>query len=1470
LVVISLLVLFALVGIAFVVYAESQANTSRIWREGAALDQPDMDPEMLLSAFLSQLLYDTDNPLSALRGHGLMRNMYGPPGGTIPFNGTGRQRADPNYYNVDYTNYSGGVPRDPNQVGQPSPNPPYTYPDFNHMYLAAQRAGPSAPGKNDGGQILVPSYYRMGPNGPITLRPNSAYHGPQWQMTDPSGDVKNLADSPGYGNGPNDSIWIDIGFPVMTALDGRKFKPLFAPLVLDLDGRVNVNVHGNIRGGTYGASGGLDPPTGWSLSDQGLGPWEVIPAKVIQAQDDYTPGKPGPLQEARRLFIGNLDANYNQTLRGRYDIKNTPTNGPWGQDWHRLPDQYAITGPFYSPTNGDANYQQMGVCLPGFTPANSNLNQFASATSAFPYYSTNCDGWNNGSAGRNNPMLYNFFMPTMSYYNSLTRGRHFSPLNMESLLRYGDTGTPSQPSEIFQVCPLSFGDPTNGPKARRLVTTHSFDVDQPGVTPWLWNPQPGVPLFTLQQGAPYPIGVPIPPPPPGTIPPNSEFAPAWQALVAGMGRIHVNRDLPKGTLPWYNAMGVAGGPQLQGLTRGRITDLNQAAKAINARQQFAAEIFGYFQALTGATSPANAQPGSPEFNALRWLAQLSVNIVDQIDLDENMTPFAWYQPTNPMTGQPDYPRWQWVFGTELPRLVMNEAYAEIANDPNDPNLQKMGSPAGSNYKVNFWVELYNPLFSGAGKGGQGSNYTLTDNGMVRLQVATGPKGEPAYPVYKITVATPNPNIRALDNVRGAPDPNSIKTEVTSYQAVQGTPTPNPKNNNMPSPVPPDPPLPVRDPPANNNPNLPPPYTVSRVYPVDYIPSTPPLPLSVDDAGGPRTTPGDNKGYFVIAPNASFPNTDPQQKFQNFATLNVQDNGKPAGQTGRTGMSYDYDKGQDPGQFAKQTTHTIFLRRLCCPALPPNVPPTDPDFDPRFPYDPNPALQNPYVTIDYMENVPVNDGVQIDNTGSHMATQTPITQRYSVGKNQPYAGHSSQVKPQKPLQPLTNQPQNTFFGVNVQNIDPKTGNEMANPNNPQQPWRWPFDWLTFIDRPLISPVELLQTSGYKPHELTQQFMLGDPQTGKNDPQGKPVQRFQHLAPWFDQNARIYRVMEYMNATSPMQWVPVGGRCTGQININSIWDVETFRALAGRTPCNYFTDAPNGGDVDNLFNKIVRARSPNRVPVDGDRPFLGLATGNIEDTVFRSDPVVQPAPQSSLVGMLGGQPPFAPQRMFEPEQLFANGPGNKPLPIDHPYIRYELLKKLFNNVKTRSNVFAVWLTVGFFEVQSDGDPNRPPVLGQEIGRAENRHKRHRMFTIVDRSSATIRFDPNGQPLPGPVGQPPFFIPSFSPVTSTGIQLVDVPNISGDYEYRPWQIKPGDTLVIDTGLNQEVVSVIDARAVQPGDMPGNQGPYVIRAAFAKTHTNRFSISNSMLGNPGPQPRFDVRQPDFQMIVRYFDVIE
>ncbi|MGH2651373.1 MAG: hypothetical protein ACRDHK_09205, partial [Actinomycetota bacterium] len=179
---------------------------------------------------------------------------------TQPFNGTGRLHfthgldsgaisgAD-DHRLINYQAFDGEPLRDPERYGtranarQARPfftggfSAPYTYPDLNSMFLAAARSE---------GTVITPSFHRdwlfgpldaanpnwTSPNGKyLTLRPRPAEMGPGFPLSGRHGDVKNLVDAPGG----NDSIWIDLGHPVQKAPDGRKFKPLFAFYVEDLD-----------------------------------------------------------------------------------------------------------------------------------------------------------------------------------------------------------------------------------------------------------------------------------------------------------------------------------------------------------------------------------------------------------------------------------------------------------------------------------------------------------------------------------------------------------------------------------------------------------------------------------------------------------------------------------------------------------------------------------------------------------------------------------------------------------------------------------------------------------------------------------------------------------------------------------------------------------------------------------------------------------------------------------------------------------------------------------------------------------------------------------------------------------------------------------------------------------------------------------------------------------------------------------
>ena len=92
-----------------------------------------------------------------------------------------------------------------------------------------------------------------------------------------------------------------------------------------------------------------------------------------------------------------------------------------------------------------------------------------------------------------------------------------------------------------------------------------------------------------------------------------------------------------------------------------------------------------------------------DYDVLRFLAQLAVNIVDQRDNDDINTPFVWNpidptMPFDPANFAPMELPNRVVYGVEKPRLVINEAYSEVTNDQ---ATRGMNTP-GANYEVRFW------------------------------------------------------------------------------------------------------------------------------------------------------------------------------------------------------------------------------------------------------------------------------------------------------------------------------------------------------------------------------------------------------------------------------------------------------------------------------------------------------------------------------------------------------------------------------------------------------------------------------------------------------------------------------------------------------------------------------------------------------------------------------------------------
>lgn len=930
---------------------------------------------------------------------------------------------------------------------------------------------------------------------------------------DLGGDVKNLPNwyrtrvSPN-GAAPvfasNDSIWIDLDFPVQTdPATGRRYKPVFAFHIEDLDGKVNLNFHGNT---VLGA--GFAP---LHASNQGWGPWEINPNRVLYPSFAATASTP----EITRMY-GNTQVGGGGVVpvfeKGRFGADGqvgTATSAPL---LNSVPHFY-----------GQVNYNARDVANAPNSGVDAVLPSGTNLLPSFP------------------PSYLNGYPPELLRHPLLHQSplgagddRFFSAANMEALLRHGDKGSYGVASDLRRLLPLSFREPyaNQGSRMARLqVTTTSYDVTRPSLQPYLNNLSPGgaetlngYPLAAwTTTGNSRAVALQAPGANLGNLPAGvsgGEFllnSPLFRAvnsptinspsatvphpnlnLNGVLGKVNLNRYLRPyphlgsfnlnapaidgaannyvaGTVPPPNPGTyapitaaealppqpnppvlpedlIAGGIPVARFDR-HPAYLAVAAAAERDRQMLAMEIFRRLVALTGVQVPPIPAGGAadPGFRAalrpLRSLAQLAANIVDYIDEDEINTPFCFYtlldalggpiDPLNPPTAGAvaAYNLFEVVNPTETdPERRIRQYWVYGTEMPRLVLTEVLGeyrpTAPGSTMPVKLWAELASTLPAAF----PANNPNPTDLRAEPLYVpalSSDPNSD--YAPYQFVVAETqiaDPNEGPL---LATPNDNFNTTGVWHAQ-----------------------PAPTR----------------ARTVKADFQPAlgyapqgnTPAPPAALLNPA--RVPPG--RVVIVGPPNASDPAEPPDERRSIQANGNGS-NGHAGETTGRVpdntfflrtnNLAYSVTyNGPNDWQFSGQMVNdwdpnqgvTVLLRRLANPYLPPQTDPGLPGY-------------NPYLTIDYMSHVPLYNAA----TGGTYK---------SVGKFQPMAAHRTQQYLQQP------NPDNV---ATVQTV-----HTLGSLNNPDAPFQPPaaFDWLAHLDRRLTSIAELLQVSGYKPHELTQKFMM----------------------------------------------------------------------------------------------------------------------------------------------------------------------------------------------------------------------------------------------------------------------------------------------------------------------------------------------------------------------------------------------
>jgi hypothetical protein len=348
---------------------------------------------------------------------------------------------------------------------------------------------------------------------------------------------------------------------------------------------------------------------------------------------------------------------------------------------------------------------------------------------------------------------------------------------------------------------------------------------------------------------------------------------------------------------------------------------------------------------------------------------------------------------------------------------------------------------------------------------------------------------------------------------------------------------------------------------------------------------------------------------------------------------------------------------------------------------------------------------------------------------------------------------------------------------------------------------PFPWLAWNDRPFVGPMELMMVprsrSWRLPYDFNPISTAFNTYTA-NPPGTPPASAGQlpvaggHLLDFFQSGnpgitpspAHFYRLFDYVQV--PSRFV---GTETELNPTSSYFGAEITPAMAAQMQqeqalVSYFHPP---------FNKVSTYREPGRVNINtipsngNDLPFgpapASIAWGAILNPgapayAVPAWPQIVKSRQGQWAPSAG--PPFTPSYFANPfrspagaalglpgpsgsiptraerdvtllradpitptQPLFAYPPNLNQADDNtrHSYFQTASLQRMNNLLTTRSNVYAVWITVGYFEVTSGpADPVHLDgfYLGQELGTDTGETTRYRAFYLYDRS-IPVGFEP-----------------------------------------------------------------------------------------------------------------------------------